>query len=113
MAATETSDIPAPVDYSFASTQSFEVAKQAGIREAEKDFSNGVFRIQQYGMRSTYISPNERQLEEKYGIHPWPVAGCIVTQAILGRAEGYNTRMKELLFQHFGKDVFAEKDDKQ
>ena len=81
-----------------------------GITDAERDFSNGVFRIEVYGLRGANGTTAERYLTFKYGINIDAVTGCIVTEPILGHAEGYNTRMKELLIAKHGKDIFSEAD---
>ncbi len=93
-------------------SQEWELLKQEavtnGMADASRDFSNGLYRIEIYGLRGTSKDPNDVYLEKKYQIKMNPVAGCCVTHKIVGHAEGYNVRMKELLFQKYGKDVFQE-----
>jgi len=83
-------------------------ARANGIVDAEKDYSNGVYRIEIYGLPGTGKDPKAEYLKDTYGVKTTPVAGCCVTPQIRGHAEGYNTRMKELLNLKFGKDVFLE-----
>ena len=36
------------------------------------------------------------------------IAGCVVSDGILGAEEGYNSTMKPLLNRKFGRDIFKE-----
>lgn len=80
----------------------------AGQNFAMEDFKKGNYRILVYGLRPDIELPSERYLRERYGIDTYPIAGCIVSEGILGGADGYNTKMKALLRQKFGMDVFKE-----
>jgi len=79
-----------------------------GIADADRDFSNGVYQIEVYGLRAGVVSPREKYLEQNYQIKEVAVAGCCVNSQILSHVEGYNKRMKELLLQKYRKDVFLE-----
>jgi hypothetical protein len=80
--------------------------KQAGIRDAERDFENGIMRIETYGLRMQK-SPYDEYLK-KHEIAVDGVAGCVVNEEILEHAEGYNSTMKSLIRKRLGKDVFTE-----
>ncbi len=49
-----------------------------------------------------------RLLKERYGVELNYVAGCVVTEELVGYADGYNSTSKQLLEQKYGKDIFAE-----
>ena len=74
---------------------------------AARDFREGRFRILVYGLRR-HQTPSEKYLKEHYGVTTTPIAGCIVSDGILGAAEGYNSTIKPLLNQKFGRDIFGE-----
>ena len=78
-------------------------AKEIAIR----DFREGRFRILVYGLRR-HESPSEKYLKEHYGVTTAPIAGCIVSEGILGAADGYNSTIQPLLNQKFGRDIFGE-----
>jgi len=88
-----------------------EEARALGLRDASADFSNGVYRIETYGLRSSTPNAEENYLKEHYGIQIHPIAACVVSSGILGHADGYNSRMKDLLIQKFEHDVFKEARD--
>jgi hypothetical protein len=87
-----------------------QIAATNGFADAESDFSNGIYRVEVYGLRGASGTTSERYLTTKYGIVIDAVTGCIVTDQILGHAEGYNARMKDLLLSKYGKDIFSEAD---
>jgi hypothetical protein len=74
---------------------------------ATRDFSEGRFRILVYGLRRQE-SPHDKYLREHYGVMTTPIAGCIVSDGIIGAADGYNSTIKPLLNEKFGKDIFLE-----
>ena len=78
-----------------------------GKKLASGDFEQGIYRMLVYGLRRM-DSPEEKWLQAKYSVYTIPIAGCMVSDGILGAAEGYNTTMKDLLAKKFGKDVFEE-----
>lgn len=74
---------------------------------AARDFREGRFRILVYGLRRSE-TPSEKYLKEHYGVMTTPIAGCIVSDGIFGAADGYNSTIKPLLNQKFGRDIFVE-----
>ena len=83
-------------------------AKKLGKRDAERDFENGVYRMEVYGMGAGSMSRKEAYLKQRYGVEVHPIAGCIVSDGILGHSKTYNARMTELLNEKHGKDIFEE-----
>lgn len=84
------------------------IAVEKGETLAKSDFEAGIYRIFVYGEPGTG-SPEEIRLRKEYSIYTVPIAGCKVSDGILGVAEGYNGTMKPLLEKKFGKEVFTEK----
>jgi len=82
-------------------------AHATGIIDADRDFSNGVYRIEVYGLRSISTS-NEDRLDKQYKVKTVAVAGCCVSTEVIGHADGYNSRMEELLKRKYGRDIFEE-----
>ena len=77
---------------------------------AESDFAKNVYRIFVVGKRpvkSTY----DDYLKEHYGVLVTPIAGCLVSDGIIGAEEGYNSTMKPLLNQKFGHDIFKKAEE--
>ena len=74
---------------------------------ATEDFRNGNYRVLVYGLRG-FDMPSEKYLRETYNVETYPIAGCIVSDGIVGGAKGYNTIMKALLREKHGKDIFKE-----
>lgn len=82
-------------------------AKEKASEMARNDFAQGRYRILVFGMRREG-SPSDKFLQKQYGVTTDPIAGCLVSDGILGTAEGYNSTMKPLLNEKFGKDIFKE-----
>ena len=74
---------------------------------AETDFSRNTFRILVAGMRRQQDA-YDNFLKTKYAVVVTSVAGCVVTDGIIGGIEGYNATMKPLLNKKFGHDIFEE-----
>ena len=77
---------------------------------AETDFARNVYRIFVVGKRPAK-SAYDDYLKEKYGVLTTPIAGCLVSDGIIGAEESYNSTMKPLLNQKFGHDVFKEAEE--
>jgi hypothetical protein len=87
-----------------------EDASKRAREMAENDFARNVYRLFVVGKRpakSTY----DDYLKEHYGLLVTPIAGCIVSDGIIGAEEGYNSTMKPLLNQKFGHDIFKEAEE--
>ncbi len=83
-------------------------AYKRGEAFAVEDFENGNYRVLVYGLRPSNTTLSEEYLRQNYGIEFYPIAGCIVSDGIIGGAKGYNAKMKSLLKEKYGKDVFKE-----
>ncbi|EIQ02004.1 hypothetical protein OpiT1DRAFT_00582 [Opitutaceae bacterium TAV1] len=75
---------------------------------AKSDFESGIYRILVFGLRPAPEHDTYAKHLKSYGIECHAIAGCIVSDGILGTAKGYNEVMKLLLVKKIGKDVFAE-----
>ena len=78
-----------------------------GVADAERDFSNGVYHVREYGLLSAE-TPADDYLKTRYGVTSVVVAGCCVSREILGSSDGYNDRMTKLLIIKHGRDIFQE-----
>jgi len=87
-----------------------EKAKAKAQEMAEKDFAKNSFRIFVAGMRRQQ-DVHDNYLKEKYGVMVTPIAGCVVSEGIMGAIEGYNLTMKPLLNRKFGHDIFKEAEE--
>lgn len=97
-------------DYAIFNDLSKEDASKEARGMAEADFARNVFRLFVAGKRPAK-SAYDDYLKEKYGVLEVPIAGCIVSDGILGAIDGYNSTMKPLLNQKFGHDIFREAED--
>ena len=77
---------------------------------AEQDFAANHYRVLVAGMRRNQEA-HDNYLKEKYGVTVVPIAGCVVSDGIIGAIEGYNSTMKPLLNRKFGHDIFQEADE--
>lgn len=84
-----------------------EDASKKAREMATADFARQVYRIFVVGMRPA-TSAYDEYLKERHGVLTTPIAGCIVSDGILGAQEGYNSTMKPLLNRKFGRDIFKE-----
>jgi hypothetical protein len=78
-----------------------------GVADAERDFSNGVYHVREYGLLCA-ATPADDYLKTRYGVTSVVVAGCCVSREILGSSDGYNDRMTKLLINKYGRDIFQE-----
>jgi hypothetical protein len=77
---------------------------------AETDFAHSQYRVFVAGMRPPK-SAYDDYLKEKYGVLVTSIAGCVVSDGIIGAIEGYNATMKPLLNRKFGHDIFKEAEE--
>ena len=77
---------------------------------AETDFARNVYRIFVVGKRPS-TNPYDDYLKEKYRVVTTPIAGCVVSDGIIGAQEGYNSTMRPLLNRKFGHDIFKEAEE--
>ncbi len=79
-----------------------------GVVDAENDFTNGIHRIKVWGLgrRGEGNSPEEQYLKVLYGVTYERVAGCMVLPDRKAYYDSYNGRMKSLLEQRYGTNIF-------
>ena len=98
--------------YAIFNDLSKEVASKKAQKMAETDFARNQYRIFVAGMRPP-SSAYDDYLRKKYGILVTAIAGCVVSDGIMGALEGYNSTMKPLLNRKFGHDIFKEAEANQ
>ena len=96
--------------YAVFNDLSKEVASKKAREMAESDFARNVYRIFVVGKRPATSAYND-YLKEHYGVLVTPIAGCLVSDGIIGAEEGYNSTMKPLLNRKFGHDIFKEAEE--
>ena len=96
--------------YAIFNDLSKEDASKKAREMAETDFARNVYRIFVVGKRPAK-SAYDDYLKEKYGVLVTPIAGCLVSDGIIGAEEGYNSTMKPLLNRKFGHDIFKEAEE--
>lgn len=79
---------------------------QTGKKDAVRDFNSGIIQLETYGLQKQ-SNPYQDYLA-KHHIKMKIVAGCIVNDKIIDHAKGYNSKMKQLVNQKLGKDIFQE-----
>ena len=79
-----------------------------GVADAERDFTNGVYRIKVWGLGRSGegASPEEQYLKTLYGIAYQRVASCMVLPDQKAYYDSYNGRMKALLATKHGTNSF-------
>lgn len=77
---------------------------------AREDYGQGHYRHLVWGLRREGKSYGG-YLEQRYGIEDTRVASCIVTNSVQKAAETYNSIMRQLLVEKYGRDVFKEAEE--
>ena len=96
--------------YAIFNDLSKETAAKKAREMAESDFARNVYRIFVVGKRPAK-SAYDDYLKEHYGVLVTPIAGCVVSDGIIGAEDGYNSTMKPLLNRKFGHDIFKEAEE--
>lgn len=96
--------------YAIFTDLSKEDASRKGREMAESDFAKNVYRVFVVGKRPAK-SAYDDYLKEKYGVIATPIAGCVVSDGIIGAEEGYNSTIRPLLNRKFGHDIFKEAEE--
>lgn len=96
--------------YAIFNDLSKEAASSKAREMAESDFAKNLYRIFVVGKRPAK-SAHDDYLKEHYGVLVTPIAGCIVSEGVIGAEEGYNSTMKPLLNRKFGRDIFKEAEE--
>jgi hypothetical protein len=87
-----------------------EVAKNKAEEMAREDYKLGNYRHLVFGLRMEDKSYGG-YLEQRYSIKDTRVAGCIVTGSIEEATNSYNSTMRQLLTEKYGRDVFKEAEE--
>ncbi len=87
-----------------------EEASKKAREMAEHDFAKNVYRIFVVGRRPLENAYDD-YLKEHYGVRVTPIAGCVVSDGIIGAEQNYNSTMKPLLNRKFGRDIFKEAEE--
>jgi len=96
--------------YAIFNDLSKEDASTKARKMAETDFARNVYRIFVVGKRPAKNAYDD-YLKDKYGVLTTPIAGCVVSDGIIGGTDGYNSTMKPLLNRKFGRDIFKEAEE--
>lgn len=96
--------------YAIFNDLSKEDAWKKARQMAETDFARNVYRVFVVGKRPAKSAYGD-YLKEKYGVLETPIAGCLVSDGIIGAEDGYNSTMKALLNRKFGHDIFKEAEE--
>lgn len=81
-------------------------ATKLGMEAATADSAAGRYRVLFHGQRA---GPTEAGLKlQALGVRFESVAGCVVSEGILGFEDGYNSTMEQLLKTKFRTSVFEE-----
>jgi hypothetical protein len=96
--------------YAIFTDLSKEAASKKAREMAEADFARNVYRILVAGKRPAK-SAYDDHLKDKYGVVATPIAGCVVSDGIIGAIESYNSTMRPLLNRKFGHDIFKEAEE--
>jgi hypothetical protein len=78
-----------------AESATFSEARAAGVEEAQRDIAAGSVALLSYGMPMDPVN-----LDRASGLPTRAIAGCIVDDGILGRAQGYNDTVRAHLASH-------------
>ncbi|OYW35423.1 MAG: hypothetical protein B7Z42_14700, partial [Brevundimonas sp. 12-68-7] len=82
------------------------LAEIKGRADARKDLRAGKLRLETMGLLpAPWERTNEDLLKERYGIQYSRVAGCVVSDELIGHAKGYNQIMTAEIHRKFGDDV--------
>lgn len=96
--------------YAIFNDLSKEDASKKAREMAETDFARKVYHILVVGKRPA-TSAYDNYLKEKYGVVTTPIAGCVVSNGIIGAQDAYNSTMRPLLNRKFGHDIFKEAEE--
>jgi len=75
---------------------------------ARFDIVRGHYRILTYGLPPSWRPEYARLLKERYGVELHPVAGCIVSPALVSYVDSYDDESAAAAIRKFGHDVFKE-----
>ena len=77
-----------------------------GAREAQATLARGKLVYLEYGLPVVWQTERREIARQKFGVECRPIAGCIVTEALVTFAAAYNQVMEAAIVSRFGSDVF-------
>ena len=82
-------------------------AYRQGQSEAKNDLAAGRLRYRTYGMPTLWNGPDlyAQHLRDDYNMDLVTVAGCVVTEDLINRTQGYNETMLPMIEARYGKGV--------
>lgn len=91
------------------------LSQAAGIKKgrklAKERFKKGDYQMLTFGLpgpENAEETAYKERLQTRYGVTISRMAGCVLSDGIIGGAMGFNATMTELLKGRFGVDVFEE-----
>lgn len=91
------------------------LSQAAGIKKgrklAKERFKQGDYQMLTFGLpgpENAEETAYKERLKTRYGVGISRMAGCVVSDGIIGGAMGFNATMTDLLKEKFGFDVFEE-----
>ena len=96
--------------YGIFDFMSVEIAESKAEEMAREGYRLGDYRYLVYGLRREDKSYGG-YLEQHYGIKDTHVTDCIVTDSVKEATNIYNSTIKQLLTDKYGKDVFKETEE--
>ena len=76
-----------------------------GKTDAHHALAAGHLVVETYGLPPTHFEEYTRLMRERYAIEIRPIAGCCVTDTILGHSRGFNVVMEAEVEKRFGRNV--------
>jgi hypothetical protein len=84
-----------------------------GRKAAEADIRRGTPKMLVFGLRAPWDSDIRQLLKEKFGVQLEGIAGCMVTQAQVDYANGYDDRIEKEIAARFGVTASVEEEAKR
>jgi hypothetical protein len=84
------------------------MAPAHGGMSARYDVYRGHYEVLGYGLPVPWRPEYARLLQQRYGVSFRPVAGCIVSTALVAYVDSYNSVSTEAVNHKFGHEVFKE-----
>ena len=84
------------------------VARKLGEADAQRDLTNGVFKLKSAGLPSPSYGNFDELLKERCHYEIEFVCGCLVTEGTLAYIGGYNKISQVPLYQKYGTNILEE-----
>ena len=79
-----------------------------GKLSAYFDVHRGRYRLLTFGLPSAWLPEYARLLRERYSVELKPVAGCVVSPALVSYVDAYDKVSESAARRKFGRDIFTE-----